>query len=257
MCIGGWIGVFALLGNSPWATAAATASNADTCDDAWSRVALLQPLPHRLASWQTLGSKCGKSGLYEVRLAGLLTLLGRYDDARNAVRTGLALDTPYEKQLLSAGAAVELNAMRLGDAERQYRALITSYPDYYDGYCGMGALMLMKRNIPEAVRYLNEATQHEHVWIIYRHLTVAYAQLHEWQRAVAAFSNAYQLNPQVIGDRDSAYAAALSLMYLGKFRLADGTIKLLLKANPAAAADPQVQRSERTIEEKLQAGAPN
>lgn len=252
MRITGWVVMLAALAGASLTPAATTTSNVNTCDGEWSQVAALPQFQDRLARWRALAPKCARSGLYEVRLAGLLTLVGRYDEAKQAVHTGLALGTPYKKQLLSAMAAIALNTMRLADAKKEYQALIASYPDYFDGYCGMGALMLMERKFPEAVDYLNEAARRQQVWIIYRHLTIAYAQLHRHQQAVEAFDKAYRLNPDVVGDKDSIHAAARSLMFLGNYRAADGAIKMLLKANPAAGADPEVQQSERIIQEKLQ-----
>jgi tetratricopeptide (TPR) repeat protein len=179
-------------------------------------------------------------------------MAGRYDEAEKTARAGLALDTSYKKELLSAMAAVALNRGQWGDALKQYQALISSYPDYFDGYCGTGAVMLIERKFSDAVRYLNEAARHAQNPIIYRHLTIAYAQLHQHQQAVEAFDRAYRLNPNVVGDKDAIHAAARSLMFLGNYRAADGAIKLLLKANPAAGSDPEVQQSERIIQEKLQ-----
>lgn len=226
-------------------------SNANTCDAEWTQVQALPHFPDQLARWQALAPKCAGSGLYEVRLTGLLTVTGRYDEARQAVRGGLALNTAYKKELLGADAAISLNTMQLADAQKQYQALIASYPDYFDGYCGMGALMLMERKFPQAVDYLNRAAQHQQSWIIYRHLTIAYAQLHQHQQAVEAFDKAYRLNPKVVGDKDAIHAAARSLMFLGNYRAAEGAINLLLNANPAAGADPQIQQTERIIQQKL------
>lgn len=148
-----WITILAILGASAWASAATPTANVDSCGIEWNQVQALPDFADQLVRWQALAPKCAKSGIYEVRLAGLLTLAGRYDEAREAVRSGLALDTPFRKELLGARAAISLNTMQLADAQKQYQALISSYPDYFDGYCGMGALRLMERKFPEAVDY--------------------------------------------------------------------------------------------------------
>jgi tetratricopeptide (TPR) repeat protein len=115
--------------------------------------------------------------------------------------------------------------------------------------------MLIERKFPEAVRYLNEASQHAQVPIIYRHLTIVYHQLHQNQQAVDAFDKAYRLNHDIVRDKDATHAAARALMFLGNYRAADGAIKLLLEANPAAGADPEIQQTQQIIWEKLQAEA--
>ena len=246
-----WVTILAMLGGSAGARTARPARNVDTCDTELSQVQALPNRTDQLARWRQLAPKCAKSGLYEVRLAELLTLTGRYEEATQAVRDGLALDTPYRKELLGARAAISLNMLHLANAQKQYQALIASYPDYFDGYCGMGALMLMERKFPEAVDYLNQAARHGQSWLIYRHLTIAYAQLHQDQQAVDAFDKAYRSNPRVVGDKDAIHAAIRSLMFLGNYRAADGAVKMLLKANPAAGADPEVQQSERIIQQEL------
>jgi tetratricopeptide (TPR) repeat protein len=161
------------------------------------------------------------------------------------------LNTPYKKELLGADAAITLNMMQLDKAQQQYQALIDSYPDYFDGYCGMGAVMLERRKFAEALDYLNQAARHGQSWIIYRHLTVAYAQLHQDEQAVQALDKAYRLHPQIVGDKDAMKAGARSLISLRNYRAADGTIKLLLRANPPAGADPEIQQTEQIIQQNL------
>ena len=256
MLLARWVAIVAMLGGSAAARAATPTTNVDTCDTEWSQVLALPNRTDQIARWRHLAPKCAKSGLYEVRLTGLLTVTGQYEEATEAVRGGLALDTPYRKDLLGARAAISLSKLQLADAQKQYQALIASYPDYFEGYCGMGALMVMERKFPEAVDYLNQAARHGQVWIIYRHLTIAYAQLHQNQQAVDAFDKAFRLNPGVVGDKDAIHSAIRSLMFLGNYRAADGAVKMLLKANPAAGADPEVQQSERIIQQELsKAGA--
>src|SRR5882757_1373925 len=89
--------VFAGL-SSLWATnpSMAGTANKDLCDDEWNGMQDLSPAD-RVRHWASVGPKCGNSGLYEVRLARLNTIVGRYEDARRVVDTGLALHSPYEK----------------------------------------------------------------------------------------------------------------------------------------------------------------
>jgi len=244
--------MLAVLGMSRAAIAVTNAVDASICDAEWTDVEALPNFADRYSRWQALAPKCAKTGMYEARLAALQTLLGRYDDAKKTVGVGLALNTPYKKHLLSTMAGIALNQGQLADAQKQYRALIASYPDYFDGYCGMGSIMLIERKFSQAVRYLNEAAQREQVPIIYRQLTIAYHQLHQNQQAVDAFDKAYRLNPHIVRDKDATHAAARALMFLGNYRAADGAVKLLLEANPAAGADPEIQQSQRIIREELQ-----
>jgi len=244
--------MFAVLGTSRSATAVTSMVNSNTCEAEWEQVAALPQPADRLARWRSLAPQCAKSGLYEVRLAALQTVAGQYDDAEGTARAGLALDTPYNKELLSAIAAVALNRGHYADALKQYQALIGTYPDYFDGYCGTGAVMLIERKFSDAVHYLNEAAKRAQNPIIYRHLTIAYHQLGQHQQAVEAYDKAYRLNPGIVRDKDATHAAARALMFLGNYRAADGAINLLIQANPAAASDPEIQQSQQIIHQKLQ-----
>lgn len=246
------LAMLAVLGTAQSATAVTNIINVNICDAEWTEVEALPRFADRLSRWQAVAPKCARSGLYEARLAALQTLLGRYDDAKKTVSAGLALSTPYKKNLLSAMAGVALSQGQLADAQKQYQALIASDPDYFAGYSGMGAVMLNERKFSEAVRYLNEAAQHAQAPIIYRNLTIAYHQLHQNQQAVEAFDKAYRLNPHIVRDKDATHAAARALMFLGNYRAADGAVKLLLEANPAAGADPEIQQTQQIIREKLQ-----
>lgn len=244
--------MLAVLGMARSATAVTTKVNVNTCEAEWTQVTALPRVADRLVRWQSVAPKCANSGLYEVRLAALQSVAGRYDEAEKTARAGLALDTPYKKELLSALAAVALNRGQVADALKQYQALISSYPDYFGGYCGTGAVMLIERKFSDAVHYLNEAARYAQNPICYRHLTIAYHQLHQNQEAVEAFDKAYRLNSDVVGDKGAIDAVARSLIVLGNYRAADGAIKLLLKANPAAGADPEIQQAEQIIQQKLQ-----
>ena len=110
--------MLAVLGTSQSATAATNIVNANICEAKWTQVEALPHFADRLSRWQALAPKCAKSGLYEARLATLQTLLGRYDEARETVRVGVALDTPYKKTLLSTMAAVALSQGQLADAQK-------------------------------------------------------------------------------------------------------------------------------------------
>jgi len=136
------------------------------------------------------------------------------------------------------------------------KSVIVSVPDYFYGYREMGETKLNVRKYLEAVRYLNEAAQYAQAPIIYRNLTIAYHQLHQNQQAVEAFDRAYRLNPHIVGDKDASHAAARALMFVGNYRAADGAIKLLLEANPAAGADPEIMESQRIIQAELQKATP-
>jgi hypothetical protein len=113
----GWFAVLAVLASSRSVPAVTITTNANICDGEWTQIEALPQFAERLSRWQALAPKCAKSGLYEARLATLQTLLGRYDEDKETARAGLALDTPYKKELLSTMAGVALNQGQLADAQ--------------------------------------------------------------------------------------------------------------------------------------------
>lgn len=236
-----------------WATnpSMAGSANKDLCDDEWNGMQDLSPAD-RVNHWASMGPKCGKSGLYEVRLARLNTIVGRYEDARRVVDTGLALHSPYEKELLSAGAEADTGLRKLDSALRTYMQLIADYPDYYDGYGGVGSVKLLQHQFPEAVKYLNEAAKRGKPLYIFRDLVIAYHQMGENQRAIDAMGEGYKVDKAIAKDVEAMNAAARSYVFLGKYHQADGTLKMLVRANPQAANDPGVREAQLFVAKKLE-----
>lgn len=224
--------------------------NKDLCDDEWNGMQDLSPAD-RVRHWASVGPKCGNSGLYEVRLARLNTIVGRYEDARRVVETGLALHSPYEKELLSAGAEADTGLRKLDSALRTYMQLITDYPDYYDGYGGVGSVKLLQHQFTEAVKYLNEAAKRGKPLYIFRNLVIAYHQLGENQQAIDAMSAGYKVDKAITKDVEAMNAAARSYVFMGKYHQADGTLKMLIQANPQAANDPGIREAQLFVVKKL------
>jgi hypothetical protein len=238
----------------------ATTVNKDLCEDEWTHVQQVPAVGEQLRQWSALGNKCAHSGLYESRLARLNILAGQFEEARRVTRAGLALKSSYEKELLSAAAEIDLNQMKLDSALLQYEAIIKSYPDYYDGYGGVGTVKLMQHNFTEAVQYLNQAAARGKVPVyIYRNLIIAHHQLGENQQAIDAVNTAYKVDKDIVKDKDAMNATARSYIFIGKYKAADGALKMLVKSNPEAANDPQIRETmgyvAKKLEEEKQSGA--
>lgn len=232
--------------------ASPASGNSNPCNDEWDKVLKQSPkVEDRIRNWSALKAKCGKSGIYESRLGTLYTLAGQYDKARAVIEAGLALRTPYRKELLSTLAGVELGQQNLSRALEHYEAIIKSYPDWHDGYGGVGTVKLMQGKFEEAVRYLNEAAKRGKHRYIYRQLTIAYHQLGRNEEAVKAINAAYRLDQGVAADRDAMLAAAKSYAFLGKYKLADGFLKMLVQAKPEARNDPEVVQTMNYVSKRL------
>ncbi len=223
------------------------------CKDEW-RQTLQSPASteDKIREWSGLKAKCGISGLYEYRMGVLDVLAGRYDEARTVTQAALAPGTPYEKYLLSVIANADLGQGNLDSSLLRYEALIKKYPEYYDGYAGVGAVKLVQHKIEESIQYLNEGAKRARTLDIYRNLTIAYAQLGRHEEAVKAMNDAYAIDKSIVKDRESMHAAAISYILLGKLHVADGFLKMLVQADPQAANDPEIRKTMGYVSKKLE-----
>lgn len=227
--------------------------NKDPCNDEWQQVLARYPkVEDRIEHWAAL-SRCAHSGIYESRLSALYNQAGMFKKARKLADAGLTLHTPYRKELLSNLAGVDLSELKLDTALRKYEAIIKHYPDWYDGYGGVGTVKLMQNKFDEAVQFLNEAVKREHEehYYIYRNLTLAYHKLGVHEEVVKAINTAYALNKNVVRDRDAMLCAARSYALLGKYKVANGLLGMLLQARPEVGTDPEVVRVARFVSRKL------
>jgi tetratricopeptide (TPR) repeat protein len=190
-------------------------------------------------------------------LGNLYTAARLYDKARKVAETGLALKTLYQKELLSTLAGVDVSEQKLDAALEKFQAVVKAYPDWYDGYEGVGTVKLMQRKFEEAIQYLNEANKRERRAYTYRNLTIAYHQLKRNEEATKAINAAYELDKDIVKDRDAMLAAARSYVFLGKYKVADGFIKMLLQAKPEARNDPEVGQTINYISKKLKEAPTN
>jgi len=61
----------------------------------------------------------------------------------------------------------------------------------------------------------------------------------------------YAIDKSIVKDRESMHAAAVSYVYLGKLHAADGSLKMLVQADPQAANDPQIRKTMAYVSKKL------
>jgi tetratricopeptide (TPR) repeat protein len=223
------------------------------CNDEWQQTVKSSADPEsKIREWSGLKAKCDISGLYEARLATLYIFAGRYDEGRTVAQTALSPGSPYEKELLSVIANADMGLENLDASLLDYETLIKKYPDYYDGYAGVGAVKLLQHKYEESIQYLNEAAKHQRAFDIYRNLTIAYSLLGRHEEAVRAMNEGYAIDKSIVKDRESMHAAAISYVRLGKLRAADGVLKMLVQADPQAANDPQIHKTVAYVSKKLE-----
>ena len=226
--------------------------NHESCTAEWLQIGQGSTnTQEQIRSWLAVAEKCARSGLYEARLALLYVLDGRLDDARTAIDTGLALKTPYEKELTSVLANVEMGEGKLDDSLQRYERLIRIYPKFFDAYAGAGAVKVLQRRFSEALTYLSEARALGKTAAMYRNLIVTYDQLGKYDAAVSAVKEGYAFDISIGRDKEAMHAAAIAYCHLGNFSVADGMLKMLFHADPEAAKDPEVARTMLYISKHL------
>ena len=245
--------IFALAAGST--TTIAATVNTNKCDEEWKQVLddkRFSDIQRKIKRWESLAPTCGRSGLYESRLGALYTRGKMFEKAQTIIEQGLAQKTSYEKELLSGLADIDLIKQDWGRAGQAYELIIKKFPDWYDGYQGLGSVKLSQQNFIEAVKYLNEANKYQHHVTTYRQLTIAHHQLNQHEQAIKALNAAFELDQElIVKDRDAMLSGAISYTKIGKYKVASGIIGMLLEARPDLRGDAEIARIQSFVDKKL------
>lgn len=181
-----------------------------------------------------------------------------FEKAQKIIEQGLAQKTPYEKELLSGLADIDLIKQDWGRADQAYELIIKKFPDWYDGYQGLGSVKLSQQDFIEAVKYLNEANRYQHHATTYRQLTIAHHQLNQHEQAVKALNAAFELDQNlIVKDRDAMLSGAISYTKIGKYKVANDIVGMLLEARPDLRSDAEIIRIQSFIAKKLKEAQSN
>jgi len=232
--------------------AIATAKN--SCEKEWDEVLSSKSLSSydsKIEYWKSKSKACGKTGIYEFRLGHLYTMSGQLSKAESAFNNGLSYKTKYRKELLSGLADLHLKKSDWKSAESTYKRIISEYPQWYNGYQGLGIVKLIKKEFKQSIDLLNKSNQLQATSLSYRNLTIAYHQIGDHANTVNSINSAFEIDSNIQSDRDAMLAAAVSYAKLGKYKVADGLLGMLLKARPEVQNDEQFIKIASFVSRKL------
>ena len=227
----------------------------NTCEKEWDEVLTSKSLSSydsKIEYWKSKSKLCSKTGIYEFRVGHLYTMSGQLSKAESAFNKGLSYKTGYRKELLSGLASLYLKKRDWTSAESLNNSIITEYPQWYDGYQGLGTVKLIQGKFKEAIDLLNKSNQLTPSAVSYRHLTIAYNQVGDHTNAAKSINAAFEMDSKIQSDRDPMLAAAISYARLGKYKVADGLLAMLLKARPEVQNDKEFLNIAAFVSKKLQ-----
>ena len=232
----------------------ATALAKNTCEKEWDEVLSsksMSSIESKIEYWKRKSKDCGKTGIYEFRMGHLYTASGKLSKAESALNKGLSYKTEYKKELLSGLADLHLKKRDWKSAESKYKSIIAEYPQWYNGYQGLGTVKLIKKDFKQSIDLLNKSNQLQATALSYRHLTIAYHQIGDHANTVKSINSAFKINSNIQSDRDAMMAGAVSYAKLGKYKVSDGLLGMLLKARPEVQNDEQFITVASFISRKL------
>lgn len=231
--------------------------NTNTCEKEYAEILHGNTYPThdaKLKYWHSLKNKCGGSGFYEYRLGVLSLQAGDLGAANTAFKQGLALHSPYQKEILLGMSDLALAKGDTKGGVSGAEELMREYPNWFAGYQQMGSIKLRLGDFADSIPYFVNATRREHKdWFSYGSLAIAYQRLGDYRESIAALGKAFGIDQYSVGSqRDMMLAGASAYVSVGKLDIAHGVLMILLKYNPQERNDPQFVKLITYVEQKLQ-----
>lgn len=204
-----------------------------------------------ISSWEALENRCGKNGFYEYNLSKLLISSGHYVKAKNAIVSGLELNSPYDRELMLANGDIFLHQKDYANAESEYRAVVEKYPDWFLAHNYLGFALFAQGDNAQAIKQLNRANSLQEDSDSYRTLTLAYHLIGEHEQSVESLNRAFSLDEAILGDRDPMVAGIRSYAELGKFEVSRKLLAMLLERRPELRSDQEYLKSAMYLRKKM------
>lgn len=231
-----------------------TTAAKNTCENEWDEVLSsksMLSIDSKIEYWKSKSKICSKTGIYEFRMGHLYTVSGQLSKAESAFYKGLSFKTEYRKELLSGLADLHLKKRDWASAESTYKSIISEYPQWYNGYQGLGIVKLINKEFKQSIDLLNKSNQLQATALSYRNLTIAYHQIGDHTNTVKSINNAFERDSNIQSDRDAMMAGAISYAKLGNYKVADGLLGMLLKSRPEVQNDKQFIKTASFVSHKL------
>lgn len=229
--------------------------NTNKCEEEWKQVLddrQFSDIQSKIKHWESLAPRCAHSGLYEFRLGNLYTQAKQLEKAKALIKEGLAYKTEHDGELRLGMGDIYLFANDINGAEKEYKAVVQKYPDWFAGYQKLGTVAIARLKFNEAIKWMEEANKKQRHAFTYRELTIAHHQLNQHEQAIKALNAAFELDQNlIVKDRDAMLSGAISYTKIGKYKVANGIIGMLLEARPDLRSDAEVVRIQSFVAKKL------
>jgi tetratricopeptide (TPR) repeat protein len=220
--------------------ASAAPASSNTCEKEWAQVradSRFSSITSKITQFESYAPSCAGSGLYEVLLAQLYIEEKDLGKAKQVLENALRQKMPHRKEILFKEAIIYGINQDLPHAEDIFKSLIRDYPKSYEGYSGLGDILLGQHRPKESIEQYEKANSFQPTVAAYRNLVIAYTQDGRFEDATNAFDKYYRSDKSALGDRDAALSVALAYEKQGQLEVADGALRALLNAKPEVKDD--------------------
>ena len=230
-----------------------TSFSAEPCGNEWAEIVDTNKYPSwekKIKHWESLNSKCSKTGIYEYRLSLLYTFVSNFEKAKSIIDNALKYNK-YKKELLVGYFNIYVKQQKWEEAYKRAKITVQEYPNWNISHQNLGAIELIKQKYPSAIKSLEKSNSINPTFTAYRHLIVAYHQVGNHEQAIKSINTAFSLNNSIKSDREAMLAAAISYAQVKKYKVSDGLLNMLLKAKPEMKNDKEFLRIAEFVSNKL------
>lgn len=224
-----------------------------------------QDAPHLLGEWKRLEDQCKGTGVYEVHLATLYIGIHDWKSAQNVIESlrsppdayaGLWKFLKLTAQLGIMAGEKPIPMAKVIALRPQYLAALDETRDWYIAWEQVANYMLLIQDYPSAIAHAEKSIEMRgDQWEPHRTLTIAYAHVGEYQRALDSAGKVRDLRPggQIV-DRDYTHSIAKSYAGIGQIKVAEKILAAMIRADPSEKDDPGFADVINFITMQLNAG---
>ncbi len=212
---------------------------AQHCDEA--SAAILRSFDsddERIAQMLALADDCADTGIYEARLAQLYAETRDFEEGEAVAIEALALNSPYENEILVAQIHLALGPHKLDEATQYAAVLASNYPDWTRSLVTAGRVLQLSRQHAAAIQFLETANAGEETGEAWLYLSGLYFSNGQYEDALQARARALQLDPSGMRFTEFVVVGVMSLKELGRADEARAMLDRHLEAVPHASERP-------------------
>ena len=205
----------------------------------------------RIERSNALEQLCQGTGLFELRMSEIYIANRDYSNALQIIESGLTYDTSFKKELLLARGNVALHQKDYATAERAYRVVTESFPNWNAGFDYLGFSLFAQGKNEQSIKSLDTANALSESAGTYRTLTLAHYLLGHHERAIESLNRAFSLDEAILADRDPMVAGIRSYAEVGKFEISRKLLAILLSKNPDMKSDEEFLKAGFFVRQKM------